>query len=25
VRQWLADPQEASIQLEADHYGWGEP
>jgi hypothetical protein len=25
IRQWVANPQEASIQLEADHYGWGEP
>ena len=25
IRQWLANPQEASIQLEADHYGWGDP
>jgi hypothetical protein len=25
IRQWVANPPEASIQLEADHYGWGEP
>ncbi|MFL3655229.1 MAG: hypothetical protein ACJ04P_09150 [Halioglobus sp.] len=22
IREWMADPHEASIQLEADHYGW---
>ncbi len=25
IRQWLANPQEASLLLKADQYGWGKP